>query len=110
MVYIKEGQITGHKLTNKGPVPTVIRVAANSRTASVAGAIAGMIRDHKFAEVQAVGASAVNQSVKAITLAKSFLAEDGIDISFVPEFVDVEIQGNLRTSIKFKISGNNSKH
>ncbi|MFU8773071.1 MAG: stage V sporulation protein S [Anaerolineales bacterium] len=88
--------------------PTVIRVAANSRTASVAGAIAGMVRDHNHAEVQAIGASAVNQSVKAITLAKGFLAEDGISIYFVPEFVDVEIQGQLRTSIKFKVLCNPS--
>jgi stage V sporulation protein S len=105
MEFIKEGRFTGHAMHKRESAPAVIRVASNSRTASVAGAIAGMIRDKNNAEVQAVGASAVNQSVKAITLAKGFLAEDGIDISFVPEFVDVEIQGQLRTSIKFKISG-----
>jgi len=83
----------------------VIRVAAGSRTASVAGAVAGMIREHNFAEVRAIGASAVNQSVKAITLARGFLSEDGIEICFYPEFEDVEIDGHQRTSIKFKVSG-----
>jgi stage V sporulation protein S len=78
----------------------VIKVKADSRTASVAGAIAGVIRDHKYAEVQAIGAGAVNQSIKALVLATSYLAEDGIDVSFKPEFVDVEINGNVRTAIK----------
>lgn len=87
----------------KKPTPDVIRVAANSRTASVAGAIAGIVRDYNYAEVQAIGASAINQAVKAMTLAKDFLAQDGIPVAFIPEFIDVEINGQVRTSIKFRV-------
>ena len=80
-----------------------IKVKAVSRTAGVAGAIAGVIREEKHAEVQAIGAGAVNQAVKALVLARSFLEQDGIDIIFVPEFANVEIDGNVRTAIKFVV-------
>lgn len=81
----------------------IIKVAASSRTSAVAGAIAGVIREHKRANVQAIGASAVNQAVKALALARGYLAEDGYDIVCVPHFVDVEIEGKLRTAIKFSV-------
>jgi stage V sporulation protein S len=81
----------------------VIKVKANSRTAAVAGAIAGVMREHKHADVQAIGAGAVNQAVKALVLAKGYLAEDGIDIMCVPEFVDVEIDTKVRTAIKIVV-------
>lgn len=81
----------------------IIRVRAVSRTAAVAGAIAGIFRDMKHAEVQAIGAGAVNQAVKAMVLAKNFLAQDGIEVVFTPEFVNVEIDGKVRTAIKFII-------
>ena len=81
----------------------VIKVKAVSRTAAVAGAIAGIFRDLKHAEVQAIGAGAVNQAVKAMVLAKNFLAQDGIEVVFTPEFVNVEIDGKVRTAIKFII-------
>ena len=81
----------------------IIRVSGSSRTTAVAGAIAGVVREHQRAEVQAIGASAVNQSVKAIIYATKFLAEDGIEIIFVPKFVDVEIEDKIRTAIKFVV-------
>jgi stage V sporulation protein S len=81
----------------------IIKVSATSRTAAVAGAIAGVMRDHKHAEVQAIGAGAVNQAVKAVVLAKGYLAEDGIPIYCIPEFVDVEIDGKVRTAIKIVV-------
>lgn len=81
----------------------VIKVKAVSRTAAVAGAIAGVIREHKHAEVQAIGAGAVNQAIKALILAKNFLDQDGITVVFIPEFVNVEIDGKVRTAIKFII-------
>ena len=81
----------------------IIKVAASSRTSAVAGAIAGVIREHQRADVQAIGASAVNQAVKAIALAKGYLAEDGYDIICVPQFVDVDIEGKLRTAIRFSV-------
>lgn len=81
----------------------VIKVSGKSRTSAVAGAIAGVFREHKHVEVQAIGASAINQAVKAMALAKSYLAEDGYSIVFTPEFVDVEIDAKVRTAIKFTI-------
>jgi stage V sporulation protein S len=81
----------------------IIKVSANSRTAAVAGAIAGVMRESHYAEVQSIGAGAVNQAIKAIILAKGYLVNDGIDITCVPEFVDVEIDGKVRTAIKLVI-------
>ncbi|HPH97760.1 MAG TPA: stage V sporulation protein S [Anaerolineaceae bacterium] len=81
----------------------VIKVSANSRTAAVAGAIAGVIREQKHAEVQAIGAGAVNQAIKALVLAKGYLEGDGIAIVCVPEFVDVNIDDKVRTAIKLII-------
>jgi stage V sporulation protein S len=81
----------------------IIKVKGTSRTSAVAGAIAGVVREHHRAEVQAIGASAVNQAVKALALAKSYLVQDGIDVVFIPEFVDVEIEEKIRTAIKFNV-------
>ena len=81
----------------------IIKVSATSRTSAVAGAIAGVLREHQHADVQAIGASAVNQAVKALALAKGYLAEDGYDIVCEPHFVDVEIDGKVRTAIKFSV-------
>ena len=82
----------------------IIKVSANSRTAAVAGAIAGVMRENRYAEVQSIGAGAVNQAVKAIILAKGYLVNDGMDIISVPEFVDVEIDGKVRTAIKIVVT------
>jgi stage V sporulation protein S len=85
----------------------IIKVSANSRTAAVAGAIAGVMRENKHAVVQAIGAGAVNQAVKALVLATGYLVGDGISIACVPEFVDVEIDGKVRTAIKLVIDPKN---
>lgn len=81
----------------------VIKVSANSRTSAVAGAIAGIIREHKHAEVQAIGAGAVNQAVKAMVLAVEYLRGDNIEIVCVPQFADITIGDKVRTAIKFVI-------
>ena len=81
----------------------IIKVSANSRTSAVAGAIAGVVREHHRAEVQAIGAGAVNQAVKALVLATGYLESDGIHVVCVPEFVDVEIDGNVRTAVKLVV-------
>ncbi len=81
----------------------VIKVSARSRTAAVAGAIAGVMRESDHAEVQAIGAGAVNQAVKAIVIAKGYMAEEGVNISCVPSFVDVNIDDQERTAIRFVI-------
>jgi len=81
----------------------IIKVSGTSRTSAVAGAIAGVFRENKRAEVQAIGAIAVNQAVKALVLAKGYLADDGYEVVFMPEFVDVEIDEKIRTAIKFVV-------
>lgn len=81
----------------------IIKVSATSRTSAVAGAIAGVIREHKRAEVQAIGAGAVNQAIKALILATGYLVGDEIKIVCTPEFVDVEIDDKVRTAIKLVI-------
>lgn len=81
----------------------IIRVAGTSRTSAVAGAIAGVFRDNQRAEVQAIGAIAVNQAVKALALARGYLQEDGYEVMFFAEFVDVEIEDKTRTAIKFTV-------
>ena len=81
----------------------LIKVSATSRAASVAGAIAGIVREYQRAEVQAIGAGAVNQAVKALILATGYLRLDGIQVSFVPEFADVTIEDKVRTAIKLTV-------
>src|SRR5436190_14018824 len=81
----------------------MIKVSATSRTSAVAGAIAGVIREHKHAEVQAIGAGAVNQAVKALVLATKHLKNDGINVRCVPELVNVTIEDRERTAIKLVI-------
>jgi stage V sporulation protein S len=81
----------------------IIKVSAHSRSTAVAGAIAGVIRDHGHAEVQAIGASAVNQAVKAVAIARAYLTLDGIEIACLPEFVEVDIEGQERTAVRLVI-------
>jgi stage V sporulation protein S len=81
----------------------VIKVAGHSRPPAVAGAIAGVVREHKRAIVQAIGAGAVNQAVKAIIIATGYLEEDGISIHCLPCFIEILINGQERTAIKFII-------
>ena len=81
----------------------IIKVKGTSRTSAVAGAIAGVFRENHRAEVQAIGASAVNQAVKALALSRSYLAQDGIDVVFISEFVDVTIDEKIRTAIRFTV-------
>jgi stage V sporulation protein S len=81
----------------------MIKVAANSRSTSVAGAIAGVIRERGEVDVQAIGAGAVNQGIKAVAIARGYLELDGIDIVCVPYFAEVMIDGQERTAIRMSI-------
>jgi stage V sporulation protein S len=81
----------------------MIKVSATSRTSAVAGAIAGVVREHHRAEVQAIGAAAVNQAVKALVVATGFLRLDGIHVICVPEFTEVTIEDKVRTAIKLVV-------
>jgi stage V sporulation protein SpoVS len=71
----------------------ILKVSARSRSTAVAGAIAGVVRESGRAEAQAIGAGAVNQAVKAVAIARRYLALDGIDVICIPVFTEVEIEG-----------------
>src|SRR5512138_1038581 len=81
----------------------LIKVSATSRTAAVAGAIAGIVRERHRAEIQAIGAGAVNQAVKALILATGYLRLDGVHVRCVPEFVDITIDDKVRTAVKLVV-------
>ena len=81
----------------------VLRVSTKSNPNSVAGALAGVLREKGTAELQAVGAGAINQAVKAVAIARGFVAPSGIDLVCVPAFADIEIDGEERTAIKLII-------
>lgn len=81
----------------------LIKVSAQSRSTAVAGAIAGVMREQGYAEVQAIGASAVNQAVKAIAIARGYLEQDEMDLVIVPSFTEVDIEGNERTAVRLAI-------
>ncbi len=81
----------------------VLRVSTKSNPNSVAGAVAGVLREKGTAELQAVGAGALNQAVKAVAIARGFVAPSGIDLVCVPAFADIEIDGEERTAIKLII-------
>lgn len=80
-----------------------LKVSSKSSPASVAGAIAGMVKDGVPVNLQAVGAGAVNQAVKAVAIARGFLIPSGIDISVAPNFSDIEIDGDSRTAIRIAV-------
>ena len=78
----------------------VLKVSTKSNPNSVAGALAAIIKEKIIVEIQAVGAGAINQAVKAIAIARGFVAPSGRDIVCVPAFTDIEIDGEERTAIK----------
>jgi len=81
----------------------LLKVSADSKPKSVAGAIAAVVREQETVEIQAVGAAAVNQAVKAIAIARGYVAPNGIDLVCVPAFADIQIDGEQRTAIRFLV-------
>lgn len=81
----------------------IITVSAKSRSTAVAGAIAGVIRESRHAEVQAIGAGAVNQAIKAVAIARGYLEQDGLDLVCQPTFTEVDINGEERTAVRLTI-------
>ncbi|HNS35683.1 stage V sporulation protein S [Mesotoga sp. Brook.08.YT.4.2.5.1] len=81
----------------------VLKVATHSKPNAVAGALAGVLREKGFAEIQAIGAGAVNQAIKAIAIARGYVAPSGMDLVCVPMFSDVEIDGEVRTAVRFYV-------
>lgn len=79
----------------------VLKVSAQSKPKSVAGALAAVLREKGTAELQSVGAGAVNQAVKAIAITRGFVAPNGIDLIVIPAFAEIQIDGEERTAIKF---------
>ena len=94
--YIAEGEVI--RIAGE-----VLKVSARSRPSAVAGAIAGVVRESGRAEVQAIGAGATNQAVKAVAIARDYLAETGIDAVCVPAFIDVTIENEERTAIRLVV-------
>ena len=81
----------------------LIKVSAQSRSTAVAGAVAGVMREHGYAEIQAIGASAINQAIKAVTIARGYLEQDNMDLAVVPSFTEVEIEGNERSALRLSV-------
>ena len=87
----------------KTPMPEVLKVGADSKPKAVAGALAAVIRQKGSVEMQAIGAGAVNQAVKAIAITRGFVAPNGIDLVAIPAFTKVIIDGEERTAIRFLV-------
>ena len=81
----------------------ILKVSSKSRPSAVAGAIAGVVREMGRAEVQAIGAGATNQAIKAVAIARDYLRETGIDAVCLPEFIDIVIDNEDRTAIRLVI-------
>ncbi|HEX4836254.1 MAG TPA: stage V sporulation protein S [bacterium] len=81
----------------------ILKVSADSKPKAVAGAVAAVVREKGSVELQAVGAGAVNQAVKAIAISRGFVAPNGIDLIAIPAFTKVEIEGEERTAIRFLV-------
>ena len=81
----------------------VLKVSTKSNPNSVAGALAGVLREKGSAEIQAIGAGALNQAIKSVAIARGFVAPSGMDLVCVPAFTDIEIDGEQKTAIKLII-------
>src|SRR6266853_1263279 len=88
--------------TERAPVE-VLKVSATSKPVAVAGAIAGVIRSKGRVEVQAIGAGAINQAVKAIAISRGYVAPGGLDLVCIPAFIDISIDGEERTGIRLLV-------
>lgn len=78
----------------------ILKVSSKSNPNSVAGALAGVLREKGSAEIQAIGAGALNQAIKSIAIARGFVAPSGMDLVCIPAFTDIEIDGQQKTAIK----------
>ena len=81
----------------------LLKVSSKSSPASVAGAIAGLVKDQEPVTLQCIGAGAVNQAIKAVAIARGFLIPTGYDISCAPTFSEIEIGGESRTAIRIGV-------
>jgi len=84
-----------------------LKVSSRSNPNSVAGALAGVVRQMGSVEVQVIGAGALNQAIKAVAIARGYVAPSGIDLVCIPSFADVEIAGEGRTAIRLSVENRN---
>lgn len=96
-------RVTAPLLDHQGTTLETLKVSTRSNPNSVAGAMAGVVRTSGGVMVQVVGAGALNQAIKAIAIARGYVASDGIDLICVPTFAEVEIDGERRTAIRLRI-------
>ena len=80
-----------------------LKVGTKSNPNSVAGALANVFREKNEVEIQAIGAGALNQAIKAIAIARGFVAPSGKNLICIPAFKDISINNEERTAIKFII-------
>lgn len=85
----------------------VLKVSAKSKANSVASALASVLRERGNVEIQVIGAGALNQAIKAVAIARGFVAPNGIDLVCVPAFIEIEIDGEKKTAIKLIIGPRN---
>lgn len=85
----------------------VLKVSSHSNPSATAGALANTIRSQGWAEIQVIGPKAVNQAIKAIAIARGYIAPSGVDLVAVPGFVEVEVEGQERTAIKLEVHPRN---
>ena len=85
----------------------ILKVSSKSSPNSIAGALAGVVREKGSAELQAVGAGAINQAVKAVAIARGFVAPAGVDLICIPAFTDIQINGEEKTALKISVQPTN---
>lgn len=93
-------RIKCQKFTRGDKTMEVLKVSSKSKPNSVAGALANAFREKQTVEIQAVGAGSLNQAVKAIAIARGYVAPTGKDLICIPAFSDIMIDGEERTAIK----------
>jgi stage V sporulation protein S len=81
----------------------ILKVSSKSSPNSVAGALAGVVRARGAVEIQVVGAGALNQAIKAVAIARGYVAPSGVDLTCRPTFADIEIEGESRTAIRLLV-------
>ena len=84
----------------RNEVMETLKVGSKSNPNSVAGALANVFREKGSVEIQAIGAGALNQAIKAIAIARGFVAPSGKNLICIPAFTDILIDGEERTAIK----------
>lgn len=86
----------------------ILKISSKSSPNSIAGALAGLIKENGRAEMQAIGAGAINQAVKAVAIARGFVAPSGVDLICTPAFTEVTIDNEEKTGIKFSVESRNN--